>query len=68
MVNILLSGAPGIGKTTLVKKTLDYIKIKAGGFYTQEIKKGGRRLGFEIVTLDGEKAVLAHEIRVWICR
>ena len=35
-------------------------KAKAGGFYTQEIRQGGARLGFEIVTLDGSRAVLAH--------
>ena len=60
MENILLTGAPGIGKTTIIKKILDYIKIPAGGFYTQEIRLGGGRIGFEIVTLKGEKAPLAN--------
>lgn len=32
---------------------------EARGFYTQEIRKGGRRTGFEIVTLSGKRAVLA---------
>jgi len=60
MENILLTGQPGIGKTTIIKKVLDYIKISAGGFYTQEIRQGGSRVGFEIITLKGEKAPLAH--------
>jgi len=33
---------------------------RAGGFYTEEIRSGGTRLGFKLVTLDGEEAVLAH--------
>jgi nucleoside-triphosphatase len=32
----------------------------AGGFYTQEICEAGRRMGFEILTLDGERGILAH--------
>ncbi len=26
------------------------------GFYTEEVKEGGQRTGFDIVTLDGDKA------------
>lgn len=33
---------------------------KAGGFFTEEIRSGGARLGFRLVTLDGDSAVLAH--------
>jgi len=33
---------------------------KAGGFYTEEIRSGGVRLGFRLVTLDGQSAILAH--------
>lgn len=33
---------------------------RAGGFYTEEIQEGGKRLGFRLVTLTGEKAILAH--------
>jgi nucleoside-triphosphatase len=32
----------------------------AGGFYTEEIRGGGVREGFRLVTLEGETAVLAH--------
>jgi len=35
-------------------------KAKAGGFYTEEIRTGGARQGFRIVTLDGQDAMLAH--------
>ena len=33
---------------------------KAGGFFTEEIRSGGVRLGFRLITLDGESAILAH--------
>ena len=36
------------------------MEATAGGFYTEEIRSGGIRQGFRIVTLDGESAILAH--------
>lgn len=57
---LLLTGAPGTGKTTIIREALAEAKVKAGGFYTQEIRQQGARQGFEIVTLKGERAVLAH--------
>jgi nucleoside-triphosphatase len=33
---------------------------KAGGFYTEEIRSGGVREGFRLVTLDGQHTILAH--------
>ena len=57
---LLLTGKPGTGKTALIKEAIDRIKIKAGGFYTEEIRGGGVRQGFRIITLDGQDAILAH--------
>jgi nucleoside-triphosphatase len=57
---ILLTGAPGSGKTTLLRRVVAQIDRPAGGFYTQEIRVRGVRQGFEIVTLDGRRATLAH--------
>lgn len=56
----LLSGVLGAGKTTIIKQTIDLTERKAGGFYTLEIRHRGARQGFEIVTLDGSRAILAH--------
>lgn len=56
----LLTGAPGVGKTTIIKQALDRAHIKAGGFFTEEIREGGVRQGFRLVTLDGESTILAH--------
>jgi len=57
---LLLTGKPGTGKTALIKEALARTKVKGGGFYTEEIRTGGIRQGFRIVTLDGQEAILAH--------
>jgi nucleoside-triphosphatase len=57
---LLLTGKPGTGKTALIREALSRTKIRAGGFYTEEIRTGGIRQGFRIVTLDGQEAILAH--------
>jgi nucleoside-triphosphatase len=57
---ILLTGRPGCGKTTLIKRIVNDLPRRAGGFYTEEIRDGGTRTGFKIVTLDGEEVVFAH--------
>ncbi len=56
----LLTGRPGTGKTTLIKEVLGRFEGKAGGFYTEEIRIGGVRQGFRLITLDGESTILAH--------
>jgi len=57
---LLLTGKPGTGKTALIKEALARTKVKGGGFYTEEIRTGGIRQGFRIITLDGREAILAH--------
>lgn len=61
--NILLTGRPGSGKTTLALKLVKRLQgegFKAGGFVTEEIREGPQRSGFEVRDLGGDKAVLAH--------
>jgi len=58
--NVLLTGYPGSGKTTVIKRLLALASLDAGGFYTEEIRKGNTRTGFKIVTLDGEETTLAE--------
>jgi nucleoside-triphosphatase len=45
-VNLLITGRPGCGKTTLVKRLCGKIASKAAGFYTEEIRRGAHRRGF----------------------
>jgi nucleoside-triphosphatase len=59
--NLLLTGLPGCGKTTVVRRVIERLGgRRLAGFYTQEIRREGRRLGFEAVALGGRRAVLAH--------
>ena len=56
----LLTGRPGTGKTSLLKQVIAQMTGRAGGFYTEEIRNRGVREGFNLVTLDGKEAILAH--------
>lgn len=56
----LLTGRPGSGKTTLLREAISQTRLKAGGFYTEEIRVQGMRQGFKIIALDGNSAILAH--------
>lgn len=58
--NILFTGPPGCGKTTLIKKIVEQLLTPSTGFITREIREKGKRVGFTINTLDGEEALLAH--------
>jgi nucleoside-triphosphatase len=57
---VLLTGPPGIGKTTALRRAIETLAIQPlRGFYTEEIRAGGIRQGFRLVTLDGEQRVIA---------
>ena len=47
-------------KTTLVKGVAKNLPKRVAGFYTEEIRDCGVRVGFRLVTLEGDEAVLAH--------
>jgi nucleoside-triphosphatase len=57
---LLLTGHPGVGKTTVIQQVAAVLGPHAGGFYTEEISGPGGRKGFRLVTLDGREAVMAH--------
>ncbi len=57
---LLITGRPGVGKTTLVRRVAAAPGVRLGGFFTEEIRRGGSRTGFRLVTLDGHAAVFAH--------
>jgi nucleoside-triphosphatase len=58
-VKIAITGKPGIGKTTVVKKLISSLSGKAVGFWTEEIRRDGKRWGFTIVRTDGKRKLLA---------
>jgi nucleoside-triphosphatase len=61
---IMVSGLPGVGKTTLISNVVERIKDRGyviGGMITQEIRDEQKRLGFDILNIyDGKKGILAH--------
>ena len=58
---LLLSGIPGIGKTTVIRKLADQLAgQRIAGFYTAEIRIKGIRQGFELIPFQGSKRVIAH--------
>ena len=55
----------GVGKTTLVKKVcekLEEMNWACEGFYTEELREDGQRVGFDVVTLDGARGSLARVV------
>jgi nucleoside-triphosphatase len=55
----LLTGHPGVGKTTCLKRALERLGRPAGGFFTEEVRDSGDRVGFALVTVDGRRGTLA---------
>jgi nucleoside-triphosphatase len=58
---LLLTGRPGVGKTTVIRKIAAGLAgRRLGGFYTEEMRVNGERRGFRLVTFDGRDGVMAH--------
>ena len=59
-IRIAITGLPGTGKTTLIRRLSSFLQergIELAGFYTAELREGGKRIGFDIVTLPQEKRI-----------
>jgi nucleoside-triphosphatase len=59
--NIFLTGAPSSGKTTIIKKVFKNLEHPANGFYTEEERIEGKRVGFLMKNLAGKTGYLAHQ-------
>jgi nucleoside-triphosphatase len=60
---LLVEARPGAGKTTAFMRLAELLaerKVKAAGFTTEELRERGRRVGFAVESLGGERATLAH--------
>ena len=58
---ILLTGTPGCGKTTLVRRVVEQLRdLRLAGFITQELRnEEGQRIGFEAIGLNSGSTMLA---------
>ena len=62
VARVLLTGSPGVGKTTLSLRVVDILRQRGealAGFTTSEIRRGGRRTGFTITGIGGLERTLA---------
>src|SRR5215510_13251006 len=60
---LLLEGRSGIGKTTVTRRLTTLLRaagVPLGGFVSDEIRVGGRREGFTVEAVSGDRGVLAH--------
>ena len=59
--NILITGLPGVGKTTLIQElSRELNHLHPVGFYTAEIREEGVRKGFDLISHDGKRGLLSH--------
>jgi nucleoside-triphosphatase len=59
--HLLLTGVPGVGKTTVIRRVAEGLTgMRPGGFYTEEIREAGTRRGFRLVDFEGREQVIAH--------
>ena len=61
MKHLLLTGMPGVGKTTVIQKVAEQLgELEIRGFITGEIRELGVRKGFSLTTFEGEPGMLSH--------
>ncbi|XP_031197694.1 cancer-related nucleoside-triphosphatase isoform X1 [Mastomys coucha] len=61
--HVFLTGPPGVGKTTLIQKAIEVLQssgVPVDGFYTQEVRQEGKRIGFDVITLSGAQGPLSR--------
>jgi nucleoside-triphosphatase len=62
-LNLLVTGKPGVGKTTLIERVVEGLRgsLRLAGFTTAEVRgPDGERVGFDVVTVEGKRGELAR--------
>lgn len=63
--HLLITGKPGVGKTTLIKLLLSETEnINYSGFYTQEIRYKGKRIGFQLIWVPQKTAETLASVNI----
>jgi nucleoside-triphosphatase len=55
---LLISGSPGVGKTTLLLKVIEALRAKGyrvGGMISRDVRMSGSRVGFDVTDLNSDK-------------
>ena len=69
MTSIILTGAPGVGKTTIVMDVAQKLKargVRVGGVVSREVRTNNVRIGFEFIDLaTNDRDILASTNRKW---
>jgi nucleoside-triphosphatase len=62
-MKIILTGEPGVGKTTLIKKLLQRLGNRVIGFWTEEVRdpKTKKRTGFKVISTEGNTQLFASK-------
>jgi len=62
-MKIILTGEPGIGNTTIIKKLLQRLGDRAIGFWTEEVRdpKTKKRTGFKVISTEGNAQFFASK-------
>ncbi len=62
-MKVIITGEPGIGKTTLVKRVIEGLGEKAIGFWTEEVrdKRSKKRTGFRVISTEGKSELFASK-------
>lgn len=59
--DLLLTGVPGVGKTTVIRHLAQRLVGKRlAGFYTEEIREAGARQRFRLLSFDDQERCIAH--------
>jgi nucleoside-triphosphatase len=60
VLRLFLTGVPGVGKTTVIRAIVERLdELTCTGFYSEEKRQRGQRVGFKVVTLNGDEGKLA---------